>query len=157
MPDSFKISLGVNSKKFKIVPLSEGRQEMCYEIDSIDYDRSDIYSSERHSGSVKEEKDFGVAIFRGGGRKGVLPISASFPFKSQQSIEDVGKKFLRLDASGKVEVGGKISWGGDKGVEASGYGKAEVRDDRGSYAKVEIEQKSDGTGNATVSAGHEKK
>ena len=64
---------------------------------------------------------------------------------------------LPMEVSGSVEVGGKASWGGKNGVEVSGYAKGEVHDDKGNYAKAEVEQKSDGTGNASVSGGHEKK
>ncbi len=62
------------------------------------------------------------------------------------------RKTMKVGGSG--EVAGTWSWGDPDGSKFSGYGRAEVHDDRGNYARVEVEQKSDGRGNVSASTGH---
>jgi len=59
-----------------------------------------------------------------------------------------------LDAGGSVTVGIDVSWGGSEGCETSAHVEAEVHDNDGNYVEGKVEQNSDGTGGAHVSAGH---
>lgn len=59
-----------------------------------------------------------------------------------------------FDAGGSVSVGIDVSWGGKDGCEVSGYVEGEVHDKDGNYVEGKVEQNSDGTGGAHVSAGH---
>ncbi|MBI5273047.1 MAG: hypothetical protein HY861_03590 [Chlamydiia bacterium] len=97
--------------------------------------------------------------------------SCSRPFKKEAIVcsnlagieakvqRSVGRKkeVAPMGVEGSVEAGGTVSWGGEKGVEISGYGKGEVHDDNGNYAKGEVRQDSDGKGSATVSGGHKER
>lgn len=58
------------------------------------------------------------------------------------------------DKGSSIEGGLNVEWGGENGIEIGGYLKGEAHDDKGNYAEIEIEQKSDGTGGLSASAGH---
>lgn len=74
----------------------------------------------------------------------------------QRRIYSCLQKTPLLEVNRSVTVGGTASWGGKEGVQYSGYAKGEVKDNKGNKAEVKVEQKSDGTGNLSVSATHEK-
>jgi len=59
-----------------------------------------------------------------------------------------------FDANGSVSAHLKVNWGGKADTKFSGGVKAEVKDDKGNYASVVVEQNSDGEGSAEISAGH---
>ncbi len=65
-----------------------------------------------------------------------------------------GDRCASMKVGGSGEIGGIIEWGGEKGIEVSGYGKGSVHDDKGNSASVTVEQNSDGTGSARVSGKH---
>lgn len=62
----------------------------------------------------------------------------------------IAPKRKPLGGSAGGEVGGSVSWGGDKGVEFSAYGDAHVKDDSGNRANVHYEV--DDRGRQTVGA-----
>ena len=64
------------------------------------------------------------------------------------------RNIVPMESTVQGEVGGKISWGGNNGIEASAYAKIDAHNTKGDYAQIQIEQKNDGRGNATVAAGH---
>ncbi len=85
------------------------------------------------------------------------PINtACFLNEIQRKIHSCLQKTPLLKTNGSVTVGGSASWGRKEGVQYSGYAKGEVQDNKGNKAEVKVEQKSDGTGNLSVSATHEK-
>jgi hypothetical protein len=53
-----------------------------------------------------------------------------------------------------AKLGIDISWGGDKGTEASGYVSGSASDDKGNEAELKVEVNSDGSGSANISASH---
>lgn len=55
------------------------------------------------------------------------------------------------------EVGGTITWGGEAGIQASGYVSGNASDNNGNKVDITVEVKSDGSGSATASASHEGK
>lgn len=59
-----------------------------------------------------------------------------------------------MEAGGSVEGKVVIEWGKPDGPSVSGRVSAEVHDEKGNYAKVEVKQDSEGKGSAEVSAGH---
>ncbi len=73
----------------------------------------------------------------------------------QIQIETYNKAMKITPMETKAEIGGTISWGGEKGVEISGYASGSASDDNGNTADVTVEVNSDGTGSATVSVSHD--
>lgn len=71
-----------------------------------------------------------------------------------ETVNDLARKIPLMKVDATVEIGGRIDWGGRHGVEVGGYTKVEVNDHKGNKASLEIEQKSDGKGSATISTSH---
>lgn len=61
-----------------------------------------------------------------------------------------------MGMQGSLEGGVNIRWGGDDGLKVGGYFEGEISDDNGNYAKGQIKQNNDGSGEANISAGHKK-
>lgn len=60
-----------------------------------------------------------------------------------------------LEAGGSVQAEVSIKWGGkDEESSWSGGVSGEVHDEKGNYAKIDVKQNSNGSGSATVAAGH---
>lgn len=76
------------------------------------------------------------------------PIQQGPSLQNRVQIEplDVGFK-------GSIEL--NADWGGGEGTKFSGGASFEARDKNGNYIEAKVEQKSDGSGNAKVSFGHE--
>lgn len=55
-----------------------------------------------------------------------------------------------------AELGVDLSWGDKEGPHIGGYVNVEVHDDKGNYVEGRVEQRDDGSGNASVRGGHEK-
>lgn len=99
-----------------------------------------------------------VTVFRKAG-KFVPPLSElSFEGRSlsKRAVKLKSGNARPFGASAKVETRVKIEWGGEEN-KVSGGVSFEASDDNGNYAKVEIEQKNDGTGSAEIVAGHTEK
>lgn len=74
----------------------------------------------------------------------------------ERKVHKIGEE-CRIAPTGNIsgEIGGKISWGGEEGVQGSVYASGSASDDNGNKAEATVEVNSDGSGSATVSASHE--
>ena len=137
---------------------------MC-EIHSVDFDQLDPFFENPSRASLSSELGMHKVLMSWQenvshslkGRVGSQEIvDSSLDVQRVESFKRKTKPFMAMaGGSGKVEAGVTIRWGGENGVEASGYGKAEVHDDNGNRVAFEVEQKSDGTGSMTASVQRE--
>ncbi len=81
-------------------------------------------------------------------------VSAEIHLNITKKASNLAKLINPMKSGGSVEISLDFEWGSKEGFEVSGHIKSEVHDDQGNYAKAEVGQKSDGSGSASVSAGH---
>lgn len=67
------------------------------------------------------------------------------------------KKNIMLVIDWNAEAGIDLKWGDPDGVEYYFKADAQIKDDKGNFGKMEAQQKSDGAGNLSLSAGHDSK
>lgn len=99
----------------------------------------------------------------------IFCISGShFRFVRTASVEngesDIMQRIKRTSSNNGIapmevsgEIGGKISWGGENGVQGSGHVSGKASDDNGNKVDVKVEVNTDGSGNASITASHEEK
>lgn len=85
--------------------------------------------------------------------KNIEPASHTGPAKKMNHL--VTECSRGGHSGGSVVMGGECTWGGSEGTTYSIYGNLEAHDDKGNHAEASVTQNSDGTGSATISAGHE--
>ena len=107
------------------------------------------------------EKSFHEAICTSSGNPYRF-IQATYLNRPLSNIDSKAQKIVqnhRIAPMGNIngEIGGKISWGGEDGVQASGYVSGSASDNNGNTVEATVEVNSDGSGNASVSASHEEK
>ena len=84
-------------------------------------------------------------------------LQSSLPTWTEQYDLQTSARMIRsMGVQGSVEGGVNVRWGGEDGVKVGGYFEGEVSDDNGNYAKGQIRQNNDGSGEANISAGHRK-
>ena len=108
------------------------------------------------------EKSFHEAICTSSSGNPHRFIQATYLNRPFSNIENKAQKIVqnhRIAPMGNVsgEIGGKISWGGEDGTQASGYVSGSASDDNGNTVEATVEVNSDGSGSASVSASHEEK
>lgn len=128
-------------------------------FDSIDLDNISLYYSLSSSDGGISENSFHKAIYSPL-ESSSQTINKNYPNRpfsiTESKTQRVAQNQMIIPVGNvKGEVGGTISWGGEDGVEISGYVSGSASDDRGNTASIEVEINSDGSGSATVSGSHD--
>jgi hypothetical protein len=123
-------------------------------FDSFDFEEIDKYSRSSTSQTTSIEPVFHEAIFYKAG--GAILSNRTYSLKKETSETAMKtKKVMHTNFGGisnfSGEIGGKISWGGENGVQATGYAQGSASDDKGNTAEITVEINSDGTGSASAS------